>query len=376
MIAAVAAVTMVATPVLAASLNSKDRARVARADPRDRDDVRYCLLQGKKGRDKGTAIGAGVGAGASIIAGGGVGETVLAGAGGAAAGRLIGKGSGTNSRCDECAQGGVGRGGELVAHHGAEGGGGAGRGGLHPVGGGGDVAGVGQQPAMVELAAKIAALRRDAIAFRRAVHVAGEEAAFLMKGAEEIDRLGMAEGGGLLEPAERRLFILGYARAEAERAAPIIHAPVEARFGCAAIAGGGRDRIDRRAPALFMAAADHVDRHHMARGGGEAEVAEGFGRVGGDALTVEQQLAIIGLGVGQAGLRTGTDQRGGGLRRGSELRAHLVGGLGQEGRGGGHQGRSLAWILRLISRAGRRWKQGGNILGGPVRKGAPLSKFR
>ena len=101
MIAAVAAVTMVATPVLAASLNSKDRARVARANPRDRDDVRYCLLQGKKGRDKGTAIGAGVGAGASIIAGGGVGETVLAGAGGAAAGRIIGKGSGTNSRCDE-----------------------------------------------------------------------------------------------------------------------------------------------------------------------------------------------------------------------------------------------------------------------------------
>ena len=41
MIAAVAAVTMVATPVLAASLNSKDRARIARAYPRDRDDVRY-----------------------------------------------------------------------------------------------------------------------------------------------------------------------------------------------------------------------------------------------------------------------------------------------------------------------------------------------
>jgi outer membrane lipoprotein SlyB len=28
-----------------------------RASPRDRDDVRYCLLQGKKERDKGMVIG-------------------------------------------------------------------------------------------------------------------------------------------------------------------------------------------------------------------------------------------------------------------------------------------------------------------------------
>ena len=34
-----AGVTFVASPVMAASLSSKERARVARAAPRDRDDV-------------------------------------------------------------------------------------------------------------------------------------------------------------------------------------------------------------------------------------------------------------------------------------------------------------------------------------------------
>lgn len=93
-------VSVIATPVLAASLNSKDRARVARAAPRDRDDVRYCLLQGKKGRDKGTVIGAAGGAGVGLIAGGGVGETLLGAGAGALAGRMIGKSEGTNSTCD------------------------------------------------------------------------------------------------------------------------------------------------------------------------------------------------------------------------------------------------------------------------------------
>src|SRR3546814_4695929 len=43
---------LVSGPVMAASLSSKERARVARAAPRDRDDVRYCLLQAKKGRSE------------------------------------------------------------------------------------------------------------------------------------------------------------------------------------------------------------------------------------------------------------------------------------------------------------------------------------
>lgn len=93
-------VSVIATPVMAASLNSKDRARVARAAPRDRDDVRYCLLKGKQGRDKGTVIGAAGGAGVGLLAGGGLGETLLAGAAGAVAGRVIGKSEGTNSVCD------------------------------------------------------------------------------------------------------------------------------------------------------------------------------------------------------------------------------------------------------------------------------------
>ncbi|BAV66222.1 hypothetical protein [Sphingobium cloacae] len=97
---ALAGVTLIASPVFAASLNSKERARVARAHPSDRDDVRYCLLQGKKGRDKGTVIGAAGGAGVGAIAGGNLGESLLAGAAGAVAGRVIGKSEGTNSECD------------------------------------------------------------------------------------------------------------------------------------------------------------------------------------------------------------------------------------------------------------------------------------
>lgn len=100
MLAACVGLAVVATPVMAASLNGKERARVARAAPKDRDDVRYCLLQGKKGRDKGTVIGAAGGAGVGVVAGGSLGETLLAGAAGAVAGRVIGKSEGTNSTCD------------------------------------------------------------------------------------------------------------------------------------------------------------------------------------------------------------------------------------------------------------------------------------
>lgn len=100
MVAVLAGICLVTTPVMAASLNSKDRARIARAAPRDRDDVRYCLLQGKKGRDKGTVIGAAGGAGVGLLAGGSLGETLLGAGAGALAGRVIGKSEGTNSTCD------------------------------------------------------------------------------------------------------------------------------------------------------------------------------------------------------------------------------------------------------------------------------------
>jgi outer membrane lipoprotein SlyB len=93
--------SLVATPVLAeTTLGPKDRARVARSAPGERDDVRYCLIQRKKGAKKGTIIGAAGGAGAGLVAGGNVGETLLAAGAGALAGNLIGKGSGTNRTCD------------------------------------------------------------------------------------------------------------------------------------------------------------------------------------------------------------------------------------------------------------------------------------
>ncbi|WP_323810040.1 hypothetical protein [Sphingobium baderi] len=98
--ATLAGVSLMASPALAVSLNGKERARVERAHPRDRDDVRYCLLQAKKGRDKGTVIGAAGGAGVGAVAGGNLGESLLAGAAGAVAGRVIGKSEGTNATCD------------------------------------------------------------------------------------------------------------------------------------------------------------------------------------------------------------------------------------------------------------------------------------
>jgi hypothetical protein len=100
MLAAVVGVAVGTTPVMAASLNSKDQARIARAAPRDRDDVRYCLLKGKKGRDKGTVIGAAGGAGVGVLAGGSLGETLLGAGAGALAGRVIGKSEGTDATCD------------------------------------------------------------------------------------------------------------------------------------------------------------------------------------------------------------------------------------------------------------------------------------
>ena len=99
--AAVMTFGLIVQPVMAAKLSSKDRARVARAEPRDRDDVRYCLIERKKGTKKGTIIGAAGGAGVGLIAGGNIGETALAAGVGALAGNQIGKGAGTDRTCDD-----------------------------------------------------------------------------------------------------------------------------------------------------------------------------------------------------------------------------------------------------------------------------------
>lgn len=92
-------VALVAPPAAAASLSAKESARVARAAPKDRNDVRWCLLQRKKGTKKGTIIGGAGGAGVSLLAGGGLGETVLAAGAGALVGNRIGHGSNSKA-CD------------------------------------------------------------------------------------------------------------------------------------------------------------------------------------------------------------------------------------------------------------------------------------
>ncbi|CAN5400024.1 hypothetical protein BH10PSE12_BH10PSE12_14170 [soil metagenome] len=92
--------SLLVEPAMAASLSSKDRARVARSAPRDRDDVRYCLLKRKKGSKKGTIIGAAGGAGVGLIAGGNLGETALAAGVGALAGNALGRGTSTDKTCD------------------------------------------------------------------------------------------------------------------------------------------------------------------------------------------------------------------------------------------------------------------------------------
>jgi outer membrane lipoprotein SlyB len=92
---------LVSAPASAQSLSSKDKERVARAAPRDQDDVYNCLKAKKKGAKKGTIIGAAGGAGTALIAGGNLGETALASGAGALAGNLIGKGTSTNKYCDD-----------------------------------------------------------------------------------------------------------------------------------------------------------------------------------------------------------------------------------------------------------------------------------
>jgi outer membrane lipoprotein SlyB len=101
--AAILPLLMLVLPQTAAAkttLDSKEEAQVARAAPRDRDDVRYCLIKKKKGAKTGTIAGAAGGAGVGLIAGGNFGETALAAGAGALAGRAIGKGTSTDKTCD------------------------------------------------------------------------------------------------------------------------------------------------------------------------------------------------------------------------------------------------------------------------------------
>jgi outer membrane lipoprotein SlyB len=94
-------ISLLAAPAMGKELSKKEEARVARADPRDRDDVRYCLQKQSGGKKTGTIAGAAGGAGVSVLAGGGVGETALAAGAGALVGRAIGNGTSTNKTCDE-----------------------------------------------------------------------------------------------------------------------------------------------------------------------------------------------------------------------------------------------------------------------------------
>jgi hypothetical protein len=98
--AAVLALSVMAQPALAATTLSKnERARVARAAPRDREALSSCLIERKKAQKKGTVIGAaGVGAG-TAIAGGDLGGSLLGAGIGALAGNQIGKEAGTSKRC-------------------------------------------------------------------------------------------------------------------------------------------------------------------------------------------------------------------------------------------------------------------------------------
>lgn len=100
MMVAMAAAGLLVQPAFAQSLSSKERARVARAAPGERSDVRDCLVQRKKDGKKGALIGAAGGAGVGVVAGGNVGETLLGAGAGALAGHLIGKGNAGGNTCD------------------------------------------------------------------------------------------------------------------------------------------------------------------------------------------------------------------------------------------------------------------------------------
>jgi outer membrane lipoprotein SlyB len=92
---------LIAGPAAAQNLTTKEKQRVARADPRDQDAVYNCLMAKKKGAKTGTIAGGAAGVGGALIGGASVGGTIIAGAVGAGAGRLLGQGTSTNDYCDE-----------------------------------------------------------------------------------------------------------------------------------------------------------------------------------------------------------------------------------------------------------------------------------
>lgn len=81
------------------TLSANERARVARAAPGDRAELRSCLIERKKAQKKGTVIGAAGAGGGTAIAGGNLGESLLGAGIGALAGNQIGKEAGTSRRC-------------------------------------------------------------------------------------------------------------------------------------------------------------------------------------------------------------------------------------------------------------------------------------
>ena len=98
--AAVLVFALSAGPALAQTkLSSSERARVARAAPGERSDLRNCLIERKKGQKKGTVIGAAGAGGTAAIAGGNLGESLLGAGIGALAGNQIGKEAATSRYC-------------------------------------------------------------------------------------------------------------------------------------------------------------------------------------------------------------------------------------------------------------------------------------
>ncbi len=98
--AALLILSLGAGPTFAATtLSANERERVARAAPRDRADLRGCLIERKKGQKKGTVIGAAGAGGGTAVAGGNLGESLLGAGIGALAGNQIGKEAATSKRC-------------------------------------------------------------------------------------------------------------------------------------------------------------------------------------------------------------------------------------------------------------------------------------
>jgi hypothetical protein len=166
-----------------------------------------------------------------------------------------------------------------------------------------------QHSRMVETAAEIAPRRGARVASRRLRHVAWEDPAVLGEAADEIDRLGVAEPCGALQPVERRRFVLRHALAKREQRRVIVHRPIEPALGGDAIAFRRARLVDPRAPAEVVAAPDHVERHQMLLRRRLGEPAERRDRVRGDAVAVEQHLPEHRLCLWQPRLRRAPDER-------------------------------------------------------------------